>query len=153
MNKIILISITTFYARQIFDKTKVYEFRKSPLNKELLNEKIYVYSAKKDKAIIGYFRVSNILCGNINEILKYTVYDLREDGKEIIDYFGENNTKCYALHIYDVNKFKKPLTLDYMKSVFKNISMPQYIKYIKESNPLYNIIKNWDNNYNDETKL
>ena len=52
-NRIAIISIMTYYARQIFDETKLYEFRKSPLRDELLNKKIYVYSAKEDKAIIG----------------------------------------------------------------------------------------------------
>ena len=55
-NRIAIISIMTYYARQIFDETKLYEFRKSPLRDELLNKKIYVYSAKEDKAIIGYFK-------------------------------------------------------------------------------------------------
>ena len=36
-NKIAIISIMTYYARQIFDETKPYEFRKSPLRDELLN--------------------------------------------------------------------------------------------------------------------
>ena len=49
-NRIAIISIMTYYARQIFDETKLYEFRKSPLRDELLNKKIYVYSAKEDKA-------------------------------------------------------------------------------------------------------
>lgn len=45
-----------YYARQIFDETKLYEFRKTPLRDELLNKKIYAYSAKEDKAIIRYFK-------------------------------------------------------------------------------------------------
>ena len=44
--RIAIISIMTYYAKQIFDETKLYEFRKSPLKKELLDKKIYVYSAK-----------------------------------------------------------------------------------------------------------
>ena len=76
-DRIAIISIMTYYARQIFDETKLYEFRKSPLKNELLNKKIYVYSAKEDKAIIGYFKVSDILNGNTDEILKATGYDKR----------------------------------------------------------------------------
>ena len=73
----------SYYARQIFDETKTFEFRKSPIKKELLNEKIYVYSAKEDKAIIGYLKVDDILSGNTNQILNLTGYDKRKDG---IDY-------------------------------------------------------------------
>lgn len=85
--RIIIISILTYYARQIFDETKLYEFRKSPLNEELFNKKIYVYSAKEDKAIIGYFKVSDILKGNTDEILRITGYDKRNDGHEIVEYY------------------------------------------------------------------
>ncbi len=46
-----------------------------PLRNELLNKKIYVYSAKEDKAIIGYFKVNDILNGNMDKILSATGYD------------------------------------------------------------------------------
>ena len=92
----------TYYARQIFDETKLYEFRKSPLRDELLNKKIYVYSAKEDKAIIGYFKVSDILNENTDEILRD------------------------------------------MRSISKNADMPQCIKFIYDNDPLYEVIKEWD---------
>ena len=47
MKKIAVISIMSYYARQIFDGSKEYEFRKTPLMKELLNTKIYVYKTRK----------------------------------------------------------------------------------------------------------
>ncbi len=77
----------TYYARQIFDETKLYEFRKSPLRDALLNKKICVYSVKEDKAIIGYFKVNDILNGNTDEILRATGYDKRHDGHEIVEYY------------------------------------------------------------------
>ena len=39
-DKIIVISIMSYYARQIFAETKGYEFRKSPLKDCDLNQKI-----------------------------------------------------------------------------------------------------------------
>lgn len=143
-DRIAIISIMTYYARQIFDETKLYEFRKSPLKKELLDKKIYVYSAKEDKAIIGYFKVSDILRGNTSEILHATGYDKRKDGHEIVDYYGKNNPNCFALHLYDVTEFEEYLTLKDMRSVSNNADMPQYIKLIYDNDPLYNVIKEWD---------
>ena len=143
-NRIPIISIMTYYAKQIFDETKLYEFRKSPLKEALLNQKIYVYSAKEDKAIIGYFRVRDILKGNTDEILKATGYDKRQDGHEIIEYFGKNNPNCYALHLYDVTEFDEYLSLRDMRSISSEVDMPQYIKYIYDNNPLYEVIKEWD---------
>lgn len=141
MEKLVVISIISKYAKQIFDGSKLFEFRKTPLKKELLNEKIYVYSAKEDKAIIGYFRISEVLCGNTEKILKLTGYDKRNDANEIISYFGKNNPKCYALRIYDVNRFTKPVTLEEMRKLNPKVTMPQYIKYVYEENPIYKIIK------------
>ena len=86
-NKIILISIMSYYARQIFNGVKKFEFRKSPLKQEDLNKTIFVYSAKEDKAIIGSFVVNKVHKGNLEEILKITGYDNRNDKQEIIDYF------------------------------------------------------------------
>lgn len=143
-NRIAIISIMTYYARQIFDETKLYEFRKSPLRDELLNKKIYVYSAKEDKAIIGYFKVSDILNGNTDKILKATGYDKRHDGHEIVEYYGKNNPNCFALHLYDVTEFEEYLTLRDMRSISKNADMPQYIKFIYDNDPLYEVIKEWD---------
>ena len=130
-NRIAIISIMTYYARQIFDETKLYEFRKSPLRDELLNKKIYVYSAKEDKAIIGYFKVSDILNGNTDEILRATGYDKR-------------HPNCYALHLYDVTEFEEYLSLRDMRSISKNADMPQYIKFIYDNDPLYEVIREWD---------
>lgn len=71
-----------------------------------LIKKIYVYSAKEDAAIIGYFKVSDILSRNIDEILRATGYDKRPDGHEIVEYYGKNNPNCFALHLYDVTEFE-----------------------------------------------
>lgn len=142
--KIIVISIMTYYAKQIFDETKLYEFRKSPLRDNDLNKKIYVYSAKEDKALIGYFKVSDILKGSTSEILKATGYDKRQDGHEIIEYYGKNNKNCYALKLYDVTEFEKHLTLKEMRSINSKVKMPQYYSYIYSNDPLYNTIKEWD---------
>lgn len=143
-DRIAIISIMTYCARQIFDETKLYEFRKSPLKSDLLNKKIYVYSAKQDKAIIGYFKVSDILNGNTEEILRLTGYDKRPDGHEIVEYYGKNNPNCFALHLYDVTEFEEYLSLRDMRSISKNADMPQYIKFIYDNDPLYDVIKKWD---------
>ena len=115
-----------------------------PLRDELLNKKIYVYSAKEDKALIGYFKVSDILNGNTDEILRATGYDKRHDGHEIVEYYGKNNPDCFALHLYDVTEFEEYLTLRDMRSISKNADMPQYIKFIYDNDPLYEVIKEWD---------
>ena len=143
----------TYYARQIFDETKLYEFRKSPLRDALLNKKICVYSVKEDKAIIGYFKVSDILNGNTDEILRATRYDKRCDGHEIVEYYWKNNQNCYALHLYDVSKFEDYLSLRDIRNISKNADMPQYIKFIYDNDPLYEVIKEWDEAFSLDDNL
>ena len=143
-NRIIVMSIMTYYARQIFDETKGYEFRKSPLKDQDLDKKIYVYSAKEDKALIGYMKVSEILKGNTTQILKSTGYDVRPDGHEIVDYYGKDFQRCCALKLYDVTEFEEYLTLRDMRKIDPNINLPQYYSYIYEGNPLYDVIREWD---------
>lgn len=138
-DEIMLISIMSYYARQIFDGTKLFEFRKSPLKINDLNKQIFVYSAKDDKAVIGSFKVKQIYHGNVHEIMRITGYDKRKDGIEILKYFGDN-PNCYALELYDVKSFSKPLTLKEMRKVSPDIKLPQYYTYFKPSSPIYNML-------------
>ena len=138
--KLILMSIMTYYARQIFNGTKLYEFRKSPLKDTDLNKQIFVYSAKDDKAIIGSFKVSKIHHGNVAQIMHITGYDKRSDGHEILAYYG-NNQNCYALEIYDVKTFKTALTLKKLRSIDPKVQLPQYYTYVNPNSPLYSEIK------------
>lgn len=139
-DSLILMSIMTYYARQIFDGTKGFEFRKSPLRASDLNKQIFVYSAKGDKAIIGSFKVSKIHHGNVDQIMQITGYDKRPDGHEILEYYG-NNPNCYALELYDVHTFPKPLTLKELRRLDPNVQLPQYFTYINPSSPIYKQVK------------
>ena len=46
--------------------------------------------------------------------------------------------------MYDVTEFEEYLTLRDMRSISKNADMPQYIKFIYDNDPLYEVIKKWD---------
>ena len=142
--KIIIMAITSYYAKQIFAETRLYEFQKFPLKDELLNEKIYVYSKTEDKAIIGYIRIKNILKGNLVEILEATGYINRYDGHELVGFFGKDNPNCYAFPLYDITEFDKYLTLENMSSISESFNISQYINYIYNDDPLYDVIKEWD---------
>lgn len=135
-------SILSYYARQIFNGTKDFEFRKSPLKQTDLNKDIFIYSAKDDKSIIGTLKVSEILCGNTKEILQKTGYDKRSDGYEIVSYFGKNNQKCFALKIYDTKIFNTPISLAELRKTNPNVHLPQYYTYINETNSIYKLLKN-----------
>lgn len=150
---ITVMSIRSSSAQQIFEGTKKFEFRKTPLRLFDLNEKIYVYSSQEDRALIGYMRVSKILKGDTTQILKLTGYDVRPDGNEIVDYYGENYQNCCALKLYDVTKFEKPLLLKDMRRVDPNIELSKYYTYIPEPEPLYDVIREWDQSFSSNGNL
>ena len=82
MNELLLLSIKTKYANQIFNGTKKYEFRRKSIGDKNCNKKIYIYSSEEDKAIIGYIIVDKVLNGNLNFILNATNY---KDNQDIIE--------------------------------------------------------------------
>ena len=72
MEQLMLISIKTKYANQIFNGTKIYEYRRKSIGEKNCNKKIFVYSSEEEKAIVGYIIVDKILEGNIDYILEAT---------------------------------------------------------------------------------
>ena len=133
MNELMLISIKTKYANQIFEGTKKYEYRRKSIGEKNCNKKIYVYSSEKNKAIIGYIIVDKIIEGNAEYVLKNTD---NENNSDLLAYF-EGNDKCYALQIKSACKFKTPIYLNEIKSEDKNFVVPQFYRYIKKNEYIY----------------
>ena len=137
MDDLLLISIKTKYANQIFNGTKKYEFRRKSIGEKNINKKIFVYSSEEEKAIVGYIKVENILEVDLNYILYKTNYVNNQD---IIDYFKDCE-KCYALKISEAVKFKEPLYLSDIKDKEKKFVVPQFYRYIKENEYIYDELK------------
>lgn len=136
MNELMLISIKTKYANQIFEGTKKYEYRRKSIGEKNCNKRIYVYSSEKDKAIIGYIIVDKIIEGNVDYVLKNTD---NENNSDLLPYF-EGCDKCYALKIESTHKFKQPIYLNEIKSNDKNFVVPQFYRYIKENEYIYKML-------------
>ena len=136
MNDLILMSIKTEYANQIFNGTKIFEYRKKSIGQNNLNKKVIIYSSEKEKAIIGYILIDKILEGNLKTILSEININ---NGISIINYFN-NAKKCYAMHIKEYHRFKSPITLNEIRKIDNNVVIPQYYRYIKEKEPLYKLI-------------
>lgn len=43
-----------------------------------------------------------------------------------------------------MTEFEEYLSLKDMRCISRNINMPQYIKFIYDNDPLYDVIKDWD---------
>jgi len=141
-DKIAIINMQSCISHQVFEETKTIDFRLTPLNDILLNQKLYVYSSRKDKAIIGFIRVSRTIYGTIEEIVSETNYNNQDDLEKTIEQFGDQ--KIYGLELYDVTEFDRYLTLDMLRDINNSFFMKDYIKYINSQNRLYKVITDWD---------
>ena len=111
MKKILLMSIKTKYANQIFKGTKKYEYRRRSIKEGNLNKKIFIYSSEIDKKIVGYIIVDEILEGTSEYILKRTN---NEGNIDIINYFKDCEN-CYALKIKEAVLLQKAISLKELK--------------------------------------
>ena len=135
MNNLVLMSIRTKYVNEIFSGKKVYEYRRKSIGENNLNKTIYIYSSGIDKAIVGYIIVDKIFSGIVDDIIKLT----NAKDKFIREYF-EGTISAYALHIKEYHRFEKKILLNDLKKIDKTIIMPQYYKYIREDDLLYNVL-------------
>jgi len=136
MEDFILMSIKTKYANQIFAGIKKYEYRRRSLGDKNIGKKIFIYSSEEEKAIVGYIVVEDIIKGDINFILDSTNYN---GDDSIIDYFN-NCDVCYALKIKNAVRFDFSISLSEIRKRDDNFVIPQYYRYIKENEYIYNIL-------------
>jgi len=137
-NELLLMSIKTKYASQIFAGTKEYEFRRKSIGEKNCHKKIYIYSSEEEKAIVGYIIVDKILNGDLKEIQKLTN---SSNNKSMEKYFNGCD-KCYALHISEHRKFIKPIKLMDIKKNNEDFVIPQFYRYIKHEEPIYTLLEN-----------
>ena len=138
MEKLILMSIKTKYANQIFEGTKKYEYRRKTIGEKNLGKKIYIYSSEKEKAIVGYIVIGDIIEGTSNYVLEVTE---NSGNKDIINYF-KDCPKCYALKIIKAVKFENSISLSTIREKQEKFVIPQYYRYIYETEKIYEILKN-----------
>ena len=140
--RLVLISIESEYANMIFEELVNYEYRYEAIDKSLLNDKIYIYSSREDKAIIGYVRVSNV-----KKVSRLDIVHLKE--YEIVNrrcMFTRDHS-CYQMELYDVCEFDEYLSLKYLRIFQKSVSFNKNCTVIYEDNPLYQLILEWDRAY------
>ena len=136
-NELLLMSIKTKYASRIFAGTKEYEFRRKSIGEKNCHKKIYIYSSEEEKAIVGYIIVDKILNGNLKKI---QVLTNSFNNKGMDNYFN-GCEECYALHISEYHKFIKPIKLADIKNQHKKFVVPQFYRYIKEEEPIYDLLE------------
>ena len=105
----VLLSIKPVYAKQIFNGTKNYEFRRT-IFKEKTVRTIVVYASSTIKQVIGEFEIEEIICSKIPSLWRKTGRNAGLSKQEFYRYFAGKN-EGYAIKIKKTRKYRRPLSL------------------------------------------
>lgn len=136
-----LMSIKPMYAKQIFEKTKKFEFRKKIPNIQY-NTRIIVYASGRIQAIIGEFRVGDIYFLKIPEL-----WSLAQKGggisKDYFMHYFRGYKYGYAIEILSPIAYPKKLSLREIREYIPNFNPP--INFIRIKGKLKRVIKEFLN--------
>ncbi|EMM1341387.1 hypothetical protein [Enterobacter roggenkampii] len=127
MSKPILMSIKPRYSHEIITQNKKIEIRKKIGKYFTPNSYIFIYSSSPEKKIIGFFQIDAIIRFDKDSIDDNLLLKSCLTKKEMIDYI--ENEKAFGIKIKNVNVIQ-PITLDEMKTLFKDFTPPQSFRYI-----------------------
>ncbi|MBN2155715.1 MAG: hypothetical protein JW776_06710 [Candidatus Lokiarchaeota archaeon] len=130
----ILLSIKPKYVQSIFNKTKLFEFRRV-IPKQRSVDKVIIYSSNPKKRIVGYFIIEKIISESPEEIWDKCKLHAGIDKKEFFKYF-QGKTTAHAIQIKKVTKFRKEID---PKDVDPQFRPPQSFSYVQPGQELYQI--------------
>ncbi len=124
----ILLSIKPKYVKEIFNRTKRYEFRRAIFkNKKICD--VIIYSTSPEKKIVGRFKIGKIIRKNPKEL-----WDLfnKEAGIGESDFFKyfEGKEEGFAIEIVSVKEFENKIDPYKLIPGFK---APQFFSYFDTS--------------------
>lgn len=121
----VLLSIKPEFATQIFEGTKIFEFRKT-IFKDQNIKTVVVYASAPVQKVIGEFEIETILNERLDELWEKTKHSAGIQSDFFYKYFDKKNNG-YAIKIKGAKLYKKPLCL---KTEF-NLLPPQSFLYLR----------------------
>lgn len=123
----VMLSIKPFFAEQIFDGTKRFEFRRKLFaNRDV--KKIVVYVTEPIGKVIGEFEIEEII-----ELKKERLWEQTKEfsgiEKEFFDSYFSGQETGFAIKVGKTNRYKTPLDL---KDHFNVNHPPQSFRYITQ---------------------
>lgn len=120
----VLLSIKPKFAKQIFDGSKKFEYRKAIFKNQGIKT-VVVYASSPIQKVIGEFEIDFIINDSIAALWKKTKYSAGIDEDYFYQYFSEREIG-YAIKIKKTKKYRKPLCI---KEDF-NLTPPQSFIYL-----------------------
>ena len=120
----VLLSIKPVFAEQIFNGSKIYEFRRTIFKNRDVNT-IIVYASSPVQRVIGEFEIEEIIYDTIQTLWKKTYRHAGISQEDFYKYFVSKD-KGYAIKIKKPYRYKRPLSL---QRDFK-LNPPQFFVYL-----------------------
>lgn len=139
MKKEILISVISQYASLLVDGIKRFELRKKfPIDLEE-DTKLYIYSSRQVKQVIGHVSVKKVHKLPINELWSLTAGEAMIPWCDFRDYF-EGKEFGYGIEVYRPCRYSEPIPLgeftsgkvkrppqSYQYVNFEDLKLPQFL--------------------------
>lgn len=106
----VLLSIRPEYANKIFDKEKLYEFRRVIFKSHLVKI-IIVYASSPISKVIGEFMVGEILSNTPEDLWKKTMNYAGVD-KNFYDRYFAGRDVGHAIEVKNARRYRKPKELN-----------------------------------------
>jgi predicted transcriptional regulator len=128
--KFILLSIKPRIVKEIISGDKQFEFRKKfpDLNNPDISNKIIIYCSKPTMQIIGSFVARAYYHSNFDSLMARI--NASEHYKLRIGKYLEDKSSCHAMEISELNLYKQPLSLNYLRKEFSGFSPGQSYRYL-----------------------
>jgi predicted transcriptional regulator len=130
----VLMSIRPTYAQRIFDGTKRFELRRSPI-KLAAGDRVIVYESAPTKAVVGWFWVEDVLRDGPPVLWQR---HRQEFGIARADYFAyfEGKETAHAIRVGTVERVD-PVPLDTLRERLSDFRPPQsYMRWNRSLEPL-----------------
>jgi predicted transcriptional regulator len=125
----LLLSMKPRYADLVFGGQKKVELRRRSL-KRMQGREALVYATTPARMLRGGFRIGEVWTGTLENIWSLVSDSAGVEKPDFDAYYAGSEMAC-ALEIVDVWEYENPLTLDALKSEFKNFVVPQSWRYLK----------------------
>jgi predicted transcriptional regulator len=124
----VILSLKPRYLEAIFSGTKKFEFRRRIFKRNDI-EKVFIYSSNGVRAIVGYFKIEEILMGTPEYIWSICGAHGGISREEYFEYFRGSDT-AYAIKIGELYRFSKPLNPHELIDGFIAPRSFRYIDYL-----------------------
>jgi len=142
MNRYILMSIRSKYARKILDGSKTWEYRKNAprISGPLLPSTVFIYSSGEDKAIVGEFTCGNVVRASFAELISQTNLESDHEAVGWMRKYYKGVKYCTALEVSGTQRYPEPLPLSELKRKIPGFRPPQNFFYVRSDSGLTELL-------------